>query len=469
VQAFKLVDIVFSRVDMVVKAMVLGSGREVGRACVVIRGESASLMLDCGVHPTAAGLDAIPRLELIDVSSIANAVLTHAHLDHGGAVPRLLKLGFRGKVITTLPTAALVGMMWRDQLSIMEREWPEDFRLWDSREMNSVLARHIKYVTYEEEVRLPSDARLVLHDAGHILGSSFVELEVDGLRIGYTGDLGTSSNHLQYWDASPLRGVDVLFCESTYGGVERKGKEALERELVDAVRSTLESGGKVLIPAMSVGKAQEILLALRRHEAKLPDAPVVLDGMAFRATKIYSQFIMYMSDSIKRALIINGQDPFDWERLFQPKTLRRRRELVEGKDPCMFVAPSGMLKGGWSQWYLAKLAPNPENTVVICGYVDPQTPASELVSGAKEVEVLDFVTRERVKVQVNCKVYHVEISRHAMHSELCKFIATVKPETLVLLHGEKENIDKLISSISSYAKRIEVPENGSTIDLKGGS
>jgi len=451
---------------MTVKAMVLGSGREVGRACLVIRGESASLMLDCGVHPTATGLNAAPRLEFIDVRSIANVVLTHAHLDHSGAVPRLLRLGFKGEVLTTLPTAALVGMMWRDQLSIMRREWPEDSMLWDLREMNIVLARHVKYVTYEEEVRLPSGARLVLHDAGHILGSSLVELEVDGLRIGYTGDLGTSSNHLRYWDPSPLKGVDVLFCESTYGGVERKGREALERGLVDVVRSILEGGGKVLIPATSVGKAQEILLALKRHEAELPDAPVVLDGMAFRATRIYSQFIMYMDDSIKRALIINGQDPFEWERLLQPKTLRSRRELVEGKDPCIFIAPSGMLKGGWSQWYLAKLAPSPENAVVICGYVDPQTPASELVAGAREVEVLDLVTRERVRVQVNCRVHHLEISRHAMHSELCKFIATVKPETLVLLHGEKENIDKLASSISSYAKRIEVLENGSTIDLR---
>ena len=447
--------------------MVLGSGREVGRTCVVIKGESASLMLDCGMHPTATGLEAIPRLDLVDVGSIDNVVLTHAHLDHSGAVPRILKLGFRGKVITTLPTAALVGMMWRDQLSIMKREWPEHSRLWDLKEMNLVLAKHIKYVTYEEEVTLSGGARLALHDAGHILGSSFVELEIDGLRIGYTGDLGTSSNHLQYWDATPLKGVDVLFCESTYGGVERRGREALERELVDAVRSTLEGGGKVLIPAMSVGKAQEILLALKRHETKLPDAPVVLDGMAFRATRIYSQFIMYMSDSIKRALIINGQDPFDWERLLQPRTLRRRRELVESKDPCIFVAPSGMLKGGWSQWYLAKLAPSPENAVVVCGYVDPQTPASELVSGAKEVEILDFVARGRVKVRVNCKVYHVEISRHAMHSELCKFIATVKPETLVLLHGEKENINKLIDSIGGYAERVEVPENGSTIDLRG--
>ena len=425
------------------------------------------MMLDCGVHPTATGLDATPKLDHVDAGFIDNVVLTHAHLDHSGAVPRLLKLGFRGKIVTTLPTAALVGMMWRDQLSIMKREWPEDSRLWDSKEMNLALARHIKYVTYEEEVRLPGGARLVLHDAGHILGSSFVELEIDGLRIGYTGDLGTSSNHLQYWDATPLRGVNVLFCESTYGGVERKGREALERELVDAVRSTLEGGGKVLIPAMSVGKAQEILLALKRHEAKLPEAPVVLDGMAFRATKIYSQFIMYMSDSMKRALIINGQDPFEWERLFQPRTLRKRRELVEDKEPCIFIAPSGMLKGGWSQWYLAKLAPSPENAVVICGYVDPQTPASELVSGAKEVEVVDFVSRERVKVKVSCKVYHVEISRHAMHSELCKFIATVKPETLVLLHGEKENADKLASSVGGYAKEIEVPENGSTIDLEG--
>jgi predicted metal-dependent RNase len=239
------------------------------------------------------------------------------------------------------------------------------------------------------------------------------------------------------------------------------------RELVDAVKSTLEGGGKVLIPAMSVGKAQEILLAFKRHEAKLPDAPMVLDGMAFRATKIYSQFIMYMSDSMKRALIINGQDPFEWERLFQPRTLRKRRELVEDKEPCTFIAPSGMLKGGWSQWYLAKLASSPENAVVICGYVDPQTPASELISGAREVEVVDFVARERVKVKVSCKVYHVEISRHATHSELCKFIATVKPETLVLLHGERENVDKLASSVGGHAKEIEVPENGSTIDLEG--
>lgn len=451
---------------MTVEAIVLGSGREVGRACLVIKGEGGAIMLDCGVHPTIAGLEAAPKLELIDVESISTAVLTHAHLDHSGAIPRLLKLGFKGKVLATLPTAALVGMMWRDQLSIMSREWPEDSRLWDTKEMNKMLAKRLQYVTYEEKIKLPNGIKIVLHNAGHILGSSFVELEIDGLRIGYTGDLGTSSNHLQYWDASDLEGVDVLFCESTYGGVERKGREGLEKELIDAVRSTLEGGGKVLIPAMSVGKAQEILLALKRHESKLPDAPVILDGMAYRATRIYSQFIMYMSDKIKRTFIINGEDPFAWDRLLQPKTLKKRRRLVERKEPCIFVAPSGMLKGGWSQWYLAKLAPNPENAVIICGYVDPQTPASEIVSGAKEVEVMDFIAREKVKVQINCKVYHIEISRHAMHSELCKFIATVKPETLVLIHGEEESIKKLIDSVGGYAKRIEVPMNGSIVTLK---
>lgn len=451
---------------MTVKVLVLGSGKEVGRACIVIKWDGGSIMLDCGVHPTITGLEAAPKLELVDVGSIANTVLTHAHLDHSGAMPRLLKLGFRGAIIATLPTAALVGMMWRDQLSIMKREWSEESRLWDVKEMNKTLAKHVHYVTYREELKLPSGVKVVLYDSGHILGSSFVELEIDGLRIGYSGDLGTSSNHLQYWDASHLKGAHILICESTYGGVERKGREVLERELVEAVRSTLESGGKVLIPAMSVGKAQEILLALKRHEAKLPNSLVVLDGMAYRATKIYSQFIMYMSDSIKRAFIINGEDPFDWDRIVQPRTLRNRRRLVESKDPCIFIAPSGMLKGGWSQWYLAKLAPNPGNAIVICGYVDPQTPASELVSGAKEVEVMDFIAEEKIKVQVNCKVHHVELSRHAMHSELCKFIATVKPETLILLHGESDNIKKLVNSVNSYAKRIEVPENGSVVGLK---
>ncbi|MEM4576066.1 MAG: MBL fold metallo-hydrolase [Candidatus Nezhaarchaeales archaeon] len=451
---------------MTVRAIILGSGKEVGRACIVIKGDSGSIMLDCGIHPTITGLEGTPKLDLIDMGSVTNVVLTHAHLDHSGTIPRLLNLGFKGDIVATLPTAALVGMMWRDQVSIMKREWPEELRLWDVKEMNKVLASHIRYVTYEEEVRLPNGVNLKLHDAGHILGSSFVELEIDGLKIGYTGDLGTSSNHLQYWDASALRGVHVLFCESTYGGIERKGREALERELVEAVKSTLEGGGKVLIPAMSVGKAQEILLTLKRHETKIPDAPVVLDGMAYKATRIYSQFIMYMNDRIKRAFIINGEDPFDWERLFQPKSLKKRRELVESENPCIFIAPSGMLKGGWSQWYLAKLAPNPENAVVICGYVDPQTPASELVSGAKEVKVTDFIAKEEVRVQINCKVYHVEISRHAMHSELCRFIATVKPENLVLLHGNSENIKKLMDSVGSYSKRVEVPENGSTISLR---
>lgn len=451
---------------MAVKAVILGSGKEVGRACIVVKGDKGSIMLDCGIHPTTTGLEGTPRLDLIDIESVENVVLTHAHLDHSGTIPRLLKLGFKGDIVATLPTAALVGMMWRDQVSIMKREWPEESRLWDIKEMNKVLASHIRYVTYEEEVKLPNGINVKLHDAGHILGSSFVELEIDGLKIGYTGDLGTSSNHLQYWDASLLKGVDVLFCESTYGGIERKGREALERELVDAVKSTLEGGGKVLIPAMSVGKAQEILLALKRHETKLPDVPVVLDGMAYKATRIYSQFIMYMSDRIKRAFIINGEDPFDWDRLFQPKSLKKRRELVESEDPCIFIAPSGMLKGGWSQWYLAKLAPSPENAVVICGYVDPQTPASELVSGSKEVKVMDFIAKEEVRVQVNCRVYHVELSRHAMHSELCRFIATVKPENLILLHGDNENINKLMDSAGNYSKKVEVPENGSIISLR---
>ncbi|MCS7139439.1 MAG: MBL fold metallo-hydrolase [Candidatus Nezhaarchaeota archaeon] len=451
---------------MTVEISVLGSGKEVGRACVVVRGENGTVMLDCGIHPTASGLEAIPKLNLTDASSISSLVLTHAHLDHSGAIPRLLRLGFKGKVLATLPTAALVGMMWRDQLSIMMKEWTEESRLWDTNDMNRMLARHLHYVAYEEIVQLPNNIKVILHDAGHILGSSIVELEVDNLRIGYSGDLGTSSNHLQYWNASSIRGVDVLICESTYGGVERKGREALERELVNAVKSTLEGGGKVLIPAMSVGKAQEILLALKRHEAKLPDALVVLDGMAYRATKVYSQFIMYMSDRVKRAFIVNGEDPLAWDRLVQPTSLGKRRKLVEGGDPCIFIAPSGMLKGGWSQWYLAKLAPDPRNAVIVCGYTDPQTPASDIVAGAKEVEVLDFVAGERVKVPINCRTYHIEISRHAMHSELCRFIATVKPKVLILVHGEEQNIKKLIDSIGSYAERIETPMNGSVIRVR---
>ncbi|RLE49304.1 MAG: hypothetical protein DRJ33_08385 [Candidatus Methanomethylicota archaeon] len=442
---------------------ILGSGQEFGRACIYLKTGNSRILLDCGINPGEIGRRSLPKFSLIDLSNLSAIVLTHAHLDHSAASPSTLSRGFKGRVYMTLPTMALAHLLWRDEYSIMEREWKGKSKLWSLRDMQRLLADHCVAKTYHEEFSL-NGIKLNFHNAGHILGSAMVEVKSPSFRLVYTGDLGTSSNHLRLWKTSDIAYPDFLICEATYGGVDRRSRVDVEKEFVSSVREVLESGGKVLIPAFSVGRAQEVLKVFKDKEKVLSGYPVYVEGMAVDALRIYNQFIIYMDESIRRAYLFSGSEPFELDAISFPKTMRQRKEIISSKNPCVIIAPSGMLRGGWSLWYFSKLASAEENMIALCGHMAEGTLANRLLKGERAFIVKDMISGKKVSLQVKAKVQHFEISAHAMHSELCNFIAQMKPETLILVHGSASSIEALAKSVEQHASNVYMPLN--TVSLK---
>ncbi|TDA37792.1 MAG: hypothetical protein DSO08_05085 [Candidatus Methanomethylicota archaeon] len=292
------------------------------------------------------------------------------------------------------------------------------------------------------------------------------EFLYNGYRIIFSGDLGTSSNHLRYWRTDDLAYPDVLICEGTYGGKNRKGREEIAREFVDSIRAALERGGKVLLPIFAVGKTQEVLKILKDNWNKLPNVDIYLEGMSIETLRVYEQFLIYMDDRVRRGYLFNNINPFRWEALKTFKSLSERRRLHLRDGPCIIMAPSGMLRGGWSVWHMIRLASSEKNLIGILGHMEKGTVGYDLVNNVREFRLFDMITRKEVDVKVKCEVAAFEISAHAMHNELCNYISRVKPEKLILVHGEEANLLSLAESVKQHTGEIIIPSNGDKIDLQ---
>jgi predicted metal-dependent RNase len=331
--------------------------------------------------------------------------------------------------------------------------------------MHRVLMKLAVPTTYHEVFKINS-LKVNFHNAGHILGSTMTEFIHNDFRVVFSGDVGTSSNHLRYWRTDDMANPDVLICEGTYGGKNRKGRGEIEREFLEQIRNTLEEGGKVLIPMFAVGKTQEILKILKDGRNKLPGVDVYLEGMSIDTLRVYEQFVIYMDDKVRRAYLFNNINPFRWEALRIFGSLSERKHLHQRDGPCIIMAPSGMLRGGWSVWHLIKMAPSRKNMVAICGHMEEGTTGYDLINNKREFQLTDMVTKTPSNVNVQCNIGHFDISAHAMHNELCNFVSQMKPELLVLIHGEEESLRCLAESVKQYAGRIVIPSNGQKIDLE---
>lgn len=443
---------------------VLGGGREVGRSCLQLDINHHHFLLDCGINPALEGRASLPDLSQTSIEHLDAVFVSHAHLDHTGAIPELIRHGFKGNVYMTLPTLGLLNLLWQDELSIMEREWPKSEQLWSSKEMHRILMKLVVPTTYHEIFKLNS-LKVNFHNAGHILGSTMTEITDGNYRILYSGDLGTSSNHLRYWRTDDLVNPDVLICEGTYGGKNRKSREETEKDFLASIKATLEDGGKVLIPTFSVGKTQETLKILKDSWAKLPNVAVYLEGMAIETLRVYEQFLIYMDDKVRRAFIFNNIDPFKWDALRLFGSLTERKQLHRKEDPCIILAPSGMLRGGWSVWHLMHMAPSEKSLIALCGHMEPGTAGHDLLNGKRDLLLRDMITKGESKIHIGCKIDHFDLSGHAMHNELCNYISKLNPELLVLVHGDEPSLTALAESVKQHAGRIVIPKVGEKIDL----
>lgn len=457
------------------KVKFLGAARTVTGSCHVVETDSVRFTVDCGMHQ---GNEEIERRNLdtpVYRPDIMDFILiTHAHIDHSGLLPRMVKKGFSGPIYLTPPTKDLLEIMLADSAHIQEQEaeWTNQSRkrrgakkvepLYDMHDALAVLPM-FKTVEYGEEFSPAEGVKVRYNDAGHILGSAFIEIWIEEngktTKLVFSGDLGRA-NQLLMNDPEYVAQADYLFMESTYGNREHKDETQSRAELAEAIAYSYERGQKVIIPAFAVERTQEILFCLHMlaKEGKLPkDMPVYLDSpLAIKATKIFKRHPEYF-DEETRALFDKGEDPLALPNLQYTETRELSRRINETDGPAVVVSASGMCNAGRIKHHLRHNLYKEGASIVFVGYQAMGTPGRRIVDGAGKVRIYGE------DVVVAAKIFTIGgFSSHAGQSQMLEWLGRFKRDAgmeVYLIHGESTALDAFAAIIRErYALTVRIPD-----------
>ncbi|MEM3781546.1 MAG: beta-CASP ribonuclease aCPSF1 [Candidatus Micrarchaeaceae archaeon] len=465
-----------------IKATALGGFREVGRSSLLIETKHSKIIIDCGLSPEPAimGLDAItgdtnkvfPYLDTanITINEIDAVILTHAHLDHTGFVPYLFKYGYEGPVYCTPPTRDLTALVLYDYVKLVQRSGGTP--LYEDKDVKKMLMHTITR-DYGEVTNVTDEIKLTYHNAGHILGSAVVHLHIgEGVyNIVHTGDFKYGFTRLLDEADTRYPRVDALFMESTYGGPRDMpvNRQEAEIALMEAIKKTIESKGKALIPVLSVGRGQELMLILeaymKNNSRYALDAPVYLDGMILEASAIHTAYPEYLKSSLRRRILSNDS-PFESE-LFQVAKGEMSNVLDGG--PSVILASGGMLNGGTSLEYFRNLAEDQRNSINFVNYTSVNSLGRRVQNGVREIALPDETGKLKpIKIGIQVNTFD-SFSGHSNRIELVNFAERIKPnpKKIFTMHGEEQKCEDLARYLS-MRKRIEAraPMNLDTIRLK---
>ncbi|MFW9850421.1 MAG: beta-CASP ribonuclease aCPSF1, partial [Candidatus Thorarchaeota archaeon] len=413
-----------------IRLTAFGGFKEVGRQSMFLQTPETNILIDCGVN-VGTPSKAFPRLDMpeFNLEELDAVIITHAHLDHCGMVPFLFKYGYRGPVYMTAPTLNLATLLQLDYLDVAEREGK--LRPYRDRDVKEAIL-HTITLNYGEVTDIAPDVRLTLHNAGHILGSAIIHLHIgDGqYNLAYSGDFKFGRTRLLEPATFTFPRLETLIVESTYGHPTDKmpPRQEVEKKFAGIIRKTIERGGKVLIPVLAVGRAQEIMLVIEDLVSKnrIPKIPVYLEGMIAQATAIHTTHPEALSKKIREMIFHQGVNPFLNEIFVQVDSHEQREEIVEG-EPCIIMATSGMLAGGPSVEYFRFLAPDEKNTICFVSYQGEGTLGRRIQKGWKEVQMRNRDGNMQV-IPVNLEVDTVEgFSGHSDRKQILNFIKRVNP------------------------------------------
>ena len=421
-----------------------------------------------------------------DPAMIDCLILSHAHIDHSGRIPKLVKDGFRGDIVCTHATRSLCAIMLLDSARIQER---------DAEYYNRKLAKKKKKKQKNKKPRTPlyttenvtetmqlftgasynkwypvnEDVSVLFKDAGHILGSASVTLKIkEGDReimFGFTGDIGRPNRPILR-DPIPLPEVDYLICESTYGHKDHEGAPAEMGKFLDIIKKTcIEKRGKLIIPAFSVGRTQEIVYMLDQLEStgQLPKIPVYVDSpLAVNATTVFGAHPECFDNNLNEYMLTDD-NPFGFNDLTYVRSVEISKSLNNSEDPCIIISSSGMMNAGRVRHHLFNSIDQSKNTLLIVGYCSPDTAGGMLRNGIEVIKLFGEMKIVRAEIEIMDS-----FSAHADRNEILTFIDNQKGSVkkIFLVHGELDRQQKLSALLNKNGfNDVEIPKLGQEFEI----
>ncbi|MGC8897733.1 MAG: MBL fold metallo-hydrolase RNA specificity domain-containing protein [Bacteroidota bacterium] len=462
----------------------LGATRTVTGSMHLISVNGASLLLDCGLFQ-GRRKEAFERNRTFpfEPSSINAVVLSHAHIDHSGNLPSLVRQCFEGTIYATAATRDLCSIMLQDSAHVQQL---------DVEHVNKKRARQgeppvetlytvedalksiefFKGERYHKSFDAADGVQATYYDAGHILGSALTVLEASEngkqIRLGFTGDLGRQNLPILK-DPEFMGDVDYLICESTYGGRFHKPMSEVEPILVDVLKRTVERKGKIIVPAFSVGRTQELVYELHQlfERKELPEIPIYVDSpLSVNATEVFRMHPeCYDTETLN--LISRNEDPFGFRRLHYIQSVEESKRLNSppaNSESCMIIAASGMCEGGRILHHLANSVEDSRNTILIVGYMAENTLGKRIVERQPVIKIFGEEYNLRAEV-----VVMNSFSAHADQAELVRYISQFNRKRLkhiFLVHGDLDQAEKLAAALSIQGfSSISIPNRGDEFEL----
>jgi metallo-beta-lactamase family protein len=456
------------------KIRFLGAAENVTGSKFLLETDKSRILVDCGLYQErefrARNWEPFP----LPPSSIDALILTHAHIDHCGYLPKLVREGFQNKIFCTPPTSGIARIALLDAAKLQEESakfkkkrhirerrkgpYPE-VPLYRVEDAESVFS-HFQAVPYNEETRVSPGVKAVFYDAGHILGASMIELKVreEGKekRCIFSGDIGRWDRPI-LGDPKIFEEADYVLMESTYGNRLHEKGEVSAGKLEWVIRETKEAGGNVVIPSFAIERAQELLFHISRllREDRIPRLVTFVDSpMAINVTEVFKKYPGYFDEETK-AIIERGDSPLDFPLLKTTRSAKESKAIKQAKGTSIIIAGSGMCTGGRVKHHLVNNISRPESTILFVGYQARGTLGREILERPKKVRILGQVYPVRARIEkVN------GFSAHADRDELLRWVSGFRksPEKIFIVHGEKEVAANFASLLrEKFASEVIVP------------
>lgn len=460
------------------KVTFLGAAKTVTGSCYLIEACGIFFTVDCGMYQGNSSIE-LRNFETqhYRAEALRFILLTHAHIDHSGLLPRIVREGFKGPIYCTPPTQDLLALMLEDSAHIheMEAQWKnkkyarngqqkEYLPLYTIEEAQQV-SNYIKSIPYNITFEPYPGIEVTYHDAGHILGAAFIELIVtehgDKIRLVFSGDLGRAETFLMHPPAI-ARQADYLFIESTYGDRNHKSELATLDELVEAINYSWENKDKVIIPAFAVGRTQEVLycLYILRQQEQIPDIPIFLDSpLAIKATELFEKH----EDYLKLPDKISFNDMLEVLHIKYTLDVNESKEINKKKGAAIIISASGMCNAGRIKHHLFNNAWRTGVSILFVGYQAIGTLGRKIVDGAKVVRIFNE------DIAIKAKIYTLGgFSAHAGQQQLLDWInKMMQPEmNVILVHGEEKSENVLANLIQQqYKLSVHLPDYLEELEL----